>query len=128
MQNTLQSNRRQFIGGALGETFASGATRFQFGARAGFDAQVFANDELSLLITPMLTLGGSIYSFRYTDGFGNTTRDTTGAFNLGIAADVRLGLADGRVTVWTRPMGFDIDIRDGSAAYYDFLFGANYNF
>lgn len=118
-----------FVGGALGESFRSGGTRFQFGGRVGFDAQVFTNGDLSLLIAPMVTVGGTLYSYRYTDPFGGgTTRDTYGAFNLGFAGEVRLVLAQGRVTVWSRPLGFDIDIRDGSAAYYDFLFGANYNF
>jgi hypothetical protein len=115
-----------FVGGALGESFASGAFTFQLGGRVGFDARAFGNQKVTFLVTPMVTLGASVTSVDVGDGNGG--RQASGAFNLGFAAEARLVVANERVTVWARPFGIDLHIRDGVGSRYDLLFGASYNF
>lgn len=114
-----------FIGGALGESFAGGATLLQAGARVGFDASVFETRSLELLVTPLMTVGASVSMFDAGDGGG---KQTNGAFNLGFGGELRLVLADDQATVWVRPIGFDLHIHSGVAATYDLLVGASYNF
>lgn len=114
-----------FVGGALGESFAGGATLLQAGARVGFDANVFESNKLTLLVTPLMTVGASVSMFDAGEGIG---RQTNGAFNLGFGGELRLVVADDKATVWVRPIGFDLHIGGGVAATYDLLVGASYNF
>lgn len=113
-----------FVGGALAESFAGGATLLQAGARVGFDAHVFESRTLTLLATPIVTLGASVSMFDSGEG----GRQTNGAFNMGFGGELRLLVADEKVSVWVRPIGIDLHIRSGVAATYDLLVGANYNF
>lgn len=115
-----------FVGGVLGQSFAGGATVLGFGARAGFDARVWSNRKVHLLVTPHMTLGASISLVDL--GEGNGGRQTSGAFNLGFAGEARLVLANDRATVWVRPLGFDLHIRSGASSNYDILVGGSYNF
>lgn len=117
-----------FIGAALAESFRSHFVRLQIGARAGFDIRVWGNGKMDILVAPMLTLGATVGLARFETSTG-TERDASGAFNLGMAGEARLVLADGKWTVWGRPIAVDLDMgRGGVGAYWDFLFGANYNF
>ncbi|MCA9616200.1 MAG: hypothetical protein KC586_25770 [Myxococcales bacterium] len=114
-----------FVGGALAQSFAGGSAVLAFGGRVGFDARVFHNSSLSLLVSPHTTVGASVSIIDVGDGGG---RQTSGAFNLGFAGEVRLVMADDRATVWVRPIGFDLHISKGVGANYDILVGGSYNF
>lgn len=112
-----------FVGGVLAEAFAGGSTVLQMGARVGFDAQVFSNRKLALLVTPHVTLGAGVSIVDLGDG-----KQASGAFDMGFAGELRLVVADERATVWVRPVGIDLMIRSGVGASYDLLVGASYNF
>jgi hypothetical protein len=111
-----------FLAPVLSQAFAENHVRFTFGLRAGYDIQVYTNGRIRLLATPMLNMGFALHAFP------DTGADARGFFNMGFGGEVRLVLPGEKLTIWLRPTAFEFDINDGSAKWYDFMFGININF
>jgi hypothetical protein len=101
----------------------------QFDARVGADlllAQI--GNDMALVATPSIALGAGIFIASYSDPFGGNASSTDGAFNVQLAADVKLVLMEGLLAIWLRPIGLDIFIKDNSSVRYDILAGAQISF
>jgi hypothetical protein len=93
-------------------------TGLTFAGGVGFDGTAWQNDQVRITITPSLRLGG-VVAF----GFGQAA----GGFYLSPGLEGAVTIANGFLSIWFRPLAFDIAIRDGGGASYVMLAGANIN-
>jgi hypothetical protein len=90
-----------FVGVMLGEGLTDGLVILEAQARVGFEAQLWASEELELLASAHVGAGAGVLFVR--TGLGNDS--TLGAFDVGVGAELTLSFADGLGAVWLRPVG-----------------------
>lgn len=114
-----------FAGLSLGQLFRDRFVVLQFDARGGADLEVWDGGDMQLLVTPSITLGGSVFIVEVPNILtGGSSTQTDGAFDFGFSAQAELTLADGLVGVWLRPLSFEIFVNSGTTATYELLAGA----
>lgn len=94
------------------------AAALAFSARAGFDVLLWHNDDLAIVLNPSLALGVGVL-------VGGP--EAAAAFFLHPGVEGAVVLLDGLLSLWWRPLGFDVFIRDGGFGAYTMTFGANVN-
>lgn len=91
-----------------------------FAARIGFDAVAWQDSMARVQVTPFL--GAGVGLFIANQGFGDSV--FPGAF-LMPGLEVAVTAVNGFLTVWYRPISFDILIRDNGTAAYAMMAGVN---
>ncbi len=92
-----------------------------FAGRIGFDAVAWQDSHVRVLVTPSVGLGVGLF---IVNGYGESVYP--GAFIMP-ALEVQLVAVDGFMTVWYRPIGFDILARDNGNVAYTMMLGVNLN-
>lgn len=116
-----------WAGLAFGQSYASNFAGLQFDVRGGVDFEAFDDGSVQVLVTPSITLGGSVSILSNQPIVtGGTTTVTFGFFDLGFAAQAEVVLLDGLLGIWLRPLGFEIAIGNASGAAYELLAGVHF--
>lgn len=115
-----------FAGLSFGQAFNGNFALLQFDVRGGADLEVWDGGDMQLLVTPSITLGGSVGVSSYTDAFGNNVTSTGGAFDFGFAAQGELVMLEGLLGVWLRPLSFELYINNGVGAQWELLGGVTF--
>ncbi len=115
-----------WAGLAFGQSFASRFAALQFDVRGGVDFEAFDDGAIQVLVTPSITLGGSVFIVDQPVVTGGTSTFTSGFFDLGFAAQAEVVLLDGLLGIWLRPLGFEIFIGNSSGAVYELLAGVHF--
>lgn len=113
-----------FVGLMLGQGITDGLVVLEAQGRVGFEAQLWGSEDLELLASAHVGVGGGMLLVH--TGLGNDS--TLGAFDLGLGAEVTLSFADGLGAVWLRPVGLDFLLRDGDLTRYQILAGGRLSF
>ncbi|MCC6874028.1 MAG: hypothetical protein IT378_06945, partial [Sandaracinaceae bacterium] len=106
-------------------TLVQGVARtvvLDFAARIGFDAVAWQDALARITVTPSFGVGVGLYIDN--QGFGDSV--FPGAF-LMPGLEVAVTAVNGFLTVWYKPIAFDILIRDNGTAAYTMMAGVNLN-
>ncbi|MGF1466045.1 MAG: hypothetical protein ACFCGT_07915 [Sandaracinaceae bacterium] len=108
----------------LAQNLRSNVRLFEFGARFGFDIVLLTTQSLALILAPNVATGFGLFVV----DFGGIGRGDSAGFVLQPASTARLVFLEGRLSVWVRPLAFDIFIGDFTEVWYNVLGGAMFSF
>jgi len=110
--------RGLFVSGVMSESFVRGVV-WGINGRIGYDIPVW-NGSFELQVSPWGGIG--------FDVLGGRGAGTRGAFDVQVGADLKFVLLDQKLSLYVRPVAFDLFISNFFGARYDMQVGAYFNF
>jgi len=117
-----------FIALSLAESFGSDVFTFQIAPRFGYDISLLRGPDIGVLLAPSVAPGFVVAAVSANTPYGRVS-GSDAAFDLQVAAEVKLLLVDDQLEIFFRPVSFDLFVDDGgTAARWNVLAGASFRF